>query len=129
MLINGPHGRFKLEDKDAKNWFIATGTGIAPFRSFVRSHNLDGYNLIHGVTSKTESIDRNEFINGSYVVCTSQDDTGDFNGRVTSYLSKANLKTNDKFYLCGNGSMVYDVKNLLRDKGISPENVLTEVYF
>jgi ferredoxin/flavodoxin---NADP+ reductase len=33
------------------------------------------------------------------------------------------------FYICGNNNMIYEVKHILRDKGIPPENIFTEIYF
>jgi hypothetical protein len=52
LQVNGPFGSFGLENFDMfsrKLIFIASGTGIAPFHSFVKSYPGINYTLIHGV--------------------------------------------------------------------------------
>jgi len=132
LEVNGPFGSFGIEDYDRynrKHVFIATGTGISPFHSMVRSYPRIDYTLIHGVRFSSEAYERTEYNSGRYVLCTSKDITSGYNGRVTSFLMKFRATPDMLFYLCGNGSMIYEVYHILRDKGIPDENIISEVYF
>jgi ferredoxin--NADP+ reductase/benzoate/toluate 1,2-dioxygenase reductase subunit len=132
LQVNGPFGSFGLETFDMfsrKLVFIASGTGIAPFHSFVRSYPGINYTLIHGVRYKNEAYERNEYDPKRYILCTSKDNKGDHKGRVTRFLPDFPVDYNMLFYLCGNNSMIYEVYHILRDKGIPDENIISEVYF
>ena len=132
LQVNGPFGSFGLETFDmysAKLLFIATGTGISPFHSFVRSYPGIDYTLIHGVRYINEAYDRNEYDLNRYILCTSKESYGGRQGRVTKFVSGYRVDTGMLFYVCGNSSMIYEVWHLLRDKGIPAENIFSEVYF
>ena len=76
LQVNGPFGSFGLETFDMfkrKLLFIATGTGISPFHSFVRSYPGIDYILIHGVRYKNEAYERNDYDPGRYILCTSKE--------------------------------------------------------
>jgi ferredoxin/flavodoxin---NADP+ reductase len=131
LKIRGAHGRFCIDlinhiEKDII--LIATGTGIAPFRSMVKSYPDFKFNIIHGVRDAEESYFKNE-LNCKYTCCTSKSNNGDFKGRVTDYINSIEFSSNSIFYLCGNFDMIYDVQNILKDKGFHPNIVFTEVYF
>jgi ferredoxin--NADP+ reductase/benzoate/toluate 1,2-dioxygenase reductase subunit len=108
--------------------FIASGTGIAPFHSFVRSYPGIDYTLIHGVRYKNEAYERDDYDPTRYILCTSKNNGG-HKGRVTRFLPGYPVERNMLFYLCGNNSMIYEVYHILRDKGIPDENIISEVYF
>jgi ferredoxin--NADP+ reductase/benzoate/toluate 1,2-dioxygenase reductase subunit len=130
--LEGPVGYFNLNKDDInekKFVFIATGTGIAPFHSFVKSYpNLD-YQLIHGVKTAIEAYDRQDYDSSRHVLCTSQDKKGDFNGRVTQYLQQQPVDKDALYYLCGNINMIYEVFHYLQEKEVPASNLHTEVYF
>lgn len=132
LQVNGPFGSFGIEPFDIysrKLVFIASGTGISPFHSFVRSYPGIDYNLIHGVRYKTEAYDMNEYDPRRYILCTSQESSRGRKGRVTRFLPGFRVTTDTLFYLCGNGSMIYEVYHILRSKGIPDENIFYEKYF
>jgi ferredoxin--NADP+ reductase/benzoate/toluate 1,2-dioxygenase reductase subunit len=132
LHVNGPFGSFIIEEYDRfskKLVFIATGTGISPFHSFVRSYPGIDYLLIHGVRYKNEAYDRSEYEPERYVLCTSSEITGNRKGRVTDYLKKYNTTSDRLFYLCGNGNMIYDAYQILRNKGVPAERIFSEIYF
>lgn len=130
--VEGPFGFFTLDEKKKythKHLFIASGTGIAPFHSIVNSiDNLD-YTILHGIRHAEEQYAREEYPQNHYISCTSRDSHGSFNGRVTDYLKQNNIDSNTLIYLCGNYEMIHEVYDILTSKGLSPDNIRTEVYF
>ncbi len=130
--VHGPFGKFGLDTKKEnthKHVFIASGTGIAPFHSMVKSFPDLDYQLIHGVRYENEAYEKEHYDKDRYVLCTSRDKTGDFNGRVTDYITHAEFDKNTAFYLCGNSDMIFDAMEILKDKGFDRDSVNVEVYF
>jgi len=132
LQVNGPFGSFGLETFDMfsrKLVFIASGTGISPFHSFVRSYPGIDYTIIHGVRYRNEAYELNDYETGRYILCTSKESAGGYKGRVTRFLPGYPVKRDMLFYLCGNNNMIYEAYHILRDKGIPDENIFSEVYF
>jgi ferredoxin--NADP+ reductase/benzoate/toluate 1,2-dioxygenase reductase subunit len=132
LKVNGPFGSFGIESFDLfsrKLVFIASGTGISPFHSFVRSYPGIDYTLIHGVRYRNEAYESNDYDPFRYILCTSKEVTGGHRGRVTRFLPGYRVSPEMLFYLCGNNSMIYEVTHILKDKGIRNENIFTEIYF
>lgn len=132
LQVNGPFGSFGLEPFDMfsrKLVFIASGTGISPFHSFVRSYPGIDYTLIHGVRLLNEAYEREEYDPGRYILCTSKESDGGHKERVTRFLAGYKVNREMLFYLCGNNNMIYEVYHILRGKGIPDENIFSEVYF
>lgn len=132
LQVNGPFGSFGVETFDMfsrKLVFIASGTGISPFHSFVRSYPGINYTLIHGVRFKNEAYERDAYDPGRYILCTSKELNGGHKGRVTRFLPGFAVDRDMLFYVCGNNSMIYEVYHILREKGIPDENIFSEIYF
>jgi ferredoxin--NADP+ reductase len=132
LQVNGPFGSFGMEAFDMftrKLVFIATGTGISPFHSFIRSYLGIDYTLIHGVRYNAEAYERTDYDPGRYILCTSQELNGGHKGRVTRFLPGYRVDSDMLFYLCGNNNMIYECYHILRDKGVPDENIFSEVYF
>ena len=132
LEISGPMGYFTLSKNTQKHIplvFIATGTGIAPFKSFVTSYPNMDYKLIHGVKNISEAFDKELYNENSYVLCTSQDSKGNFKGRVTDYIKSQNFSKDTHFYLCGNSEMIFDVMEILKNKNFKANQMFAEVYF
>jgi ferredoxin/flavodoxin---NADP+ reductase len=130
--VNGPFGSFfpdPAEIYSRKYIFIASGTGISPFHSIIRSHPQMDYMLFHGVRYINEAYESDHYDPARYVLCTSQESYHGKQGRVTSFLSRFPVKNDMLFFLCGNGGMIYEVSKNLRDRGIPAENIITEIYF
>ncbi len=132
LIIEGPFGFFNLNSNEIltrKFYFFASGTGISPFHSYIKSYPEMNYTLIHGIKFIEESYDKDHYDHKRCINCTSRDEKGDFPGRVTKIIPIYPFEDNALFYLCGNSDMVYDVYNLLADRGVSTDNIFTEVYF
>ena len=132
LMVTGPLGLMMLNDEDINTKrfvFIASGTGIAPFHSFVTSYPTINYNIIHGVRFINEAYDKADYDPLRYFVCTSRENSGNYYGRVTGFLKDYLVEPDMLFYLCGNSSMIYEVYDILKQKGVPIENIKTEVYF
>ena len=127
-----PYGSFKDDEKAA--WWIATGTGIAPFYSLFRSGISENKMLIHGVRQLSQFYFEDELewaMGDRYVRCCSHEQSCNvFPGRITKYLEEIKeLPTDINYYLCGKAIMVVEVRDLLISRGVPYENILAEIYF
>ena len=130
--VNGPFGFFKFNPEkytSKKFLFVATGTGISPFHSFVRTFPELDYKLVHGVRLKEEAYEHADYQKEKVILCLSGDEGGDFYGRVTDYLFTQKIDTETNCFLCGNSEMIYEVFDILTGKGIPVSNIYSEVYF
>ncbi|MBK6965796.1 MAG: oxidoreductase [Bacteroidales bacterium] len=132
IWVSEPFGSFTGTDDPA--WWIASGTGIAPFSAMFRSGLTAGKKLIHGgrdLNSFYFNKDFSGFFKEKYVRCCSRDSAeGIYDGRITKYLSELpQLPANEKYYLCGSAEMVVEVRDILIEKGIPFDNIISEIYF
>ena len=131
VFVRGPRGRFTVDEEEVNEaplYFIATGTGIAPFHCFVGSYPRLNYQLFHGIRYPEERYEYTTYGN-RYIACVSKGQGGDFQGRVTDYLTDRPLDVNALFFLCGNANMIYDAFAILKKRGVNRERIFTEVYF
>ena len=132
MYIEGPSGFFILDEALKKGHpvlFVGTGTGISPFRSFVRTFPGLNYRVLHGVHFADEAYGKTAFNPTRYYLCTSREDKGDYFGRVTYYLKEYPVDPGTICYLCGNSDMIEEVTNILEDYHVPAEHIRTEVFF
>ncbi len=130
--VNGPFGFFmynSLPLEYKKFIFIASGTGIAPFHSFVKSFPGSDYRIIHGIRKISESYGKEDYSPGKYITCTSGDTDGDFHGRLSSFLKHAEIDREVMIYFCGNNNMITEAMDILSMRGYSNSQMFTEVYF
>jgi ferredoxin-NADP reductase len=130
--FDGPYGQFVIaqpQDSARRYLFVATGVGIAPYGSFVRSYPLLNYSVVHGARFLNERYDMELYPRERYVACLSREDGGDFRGRVTAYL-RAHPTTPDTYcYLCGNNAMIAEAYDILRAQGVPGDRLHTEIFF
>jgi ferredoxin--NADP+ reductase len=131
--VQGPMGFFTIEEEYLQNGskflLVASGTGISPFHSMVKSIPELDYQVLHGIRYAYEAYDRQDYEPGRYIACTSRDDKGDFHGRVTDYIRAHDFDANTHCYLCGNYEMIREAMQLLEKKGIPQDHFHAEVYF
>jgi len=131
--IEGPLGFFSIDPEMIKQkrkfLFIASGTGIAPFHSMIKSIPDLDYTLLHGVRYADEAYEKDFYDPKRHILCSSRDDDGDFKGRVTDYIKQHEFDKDTVCYFCGNFNMIREAMNLLERKGIPPSQLHAEVYF
>ena len=130
--LYGPYGSFTIDPNQINQGrflFIGTGTGIAPFHSFVCSHPALNYRIIFGIRTLSEQYDLIDYDVSKIVCCISRERWKGFNGRVTSYLKEVSLDPKNIYYLCGNLKMIHNVYELLRESGVSGDQIFTEAFF
>jgi len=132
IYASAPYGTFLGTDDPA--WFIATGTGIAPFRSMLRSGMEKNKVLIHGVRHLNQFYFEEELakqLGKNYHRCCSAESTSSvYAGRVTKFLAEqGQLPKDQRYYICGQATMAVETRDLLIEKGIPFGNIVTEIYF
>ncbi len=132
LWISFPFGSYEGSAEPA--YWIAAGTGIAPFISMYRSGMGDNKKLIHGgrtLDSFYYSDELKDDFGDRYIRCCSQQEGDDvYNGRVTQYIEDADdLPLDQKYYLCGSAEMVVECREILLSKGITFNNIVAEIYF
>ena len=130
--LYGPYGSFTIDPNQINQGrflFIGTGTGIAPFHSFVCSHPDLNHRIIFGIRTLSEQYDLIDYDVSKIVCCISRERWKGFNGCVTSYLREVSLDPKNIYYLCGNLKMIHNVYELLRESGVSGDQIFTEAFF
>ena len=131
LYVSEPYGSFLGTNEPA--WWIATGTGIAPFYAMYRSGMSESKMLIHGVRHLNQFYFEDELewsMGKNYVRCCSKEQSCDvFPGRVTNYLKGLTDLPDVKYYLCGKALMVVEVRDMLIERGVDYANIIAEIYF
>lgn len=138
-------------------WLLATGTGLGPFLSMLRSgaafERAARVILVHGTRGASELAHRQELEalanqrGGAFryvPVLSREPEPGQLQGRVTQALTSGELEQRAEtsiaaesahFMLCGNPSMIEDVTRLLAERGLrrhrqrTPGHITTEKYW
>jgi len=130
--IDGPYGEFCLNppvNSDQHYLFLATGTGIAPFHSFVETLPNLNYMVLHGIREPHEQYHENDYAQGRYIPCISKNVAAQPSFRLTEYLIRHPADPGSIVYLCGNRDMIVDAFEILREQGVPGDNLFTEVFF
>lgn len=153
------NGLFVLDEipESRHLWMIATGTGLGPYISILRAGEIwqrfEKITLVHGVphldeltfSEVIETWQQDRPDQFQYVSCVSREPnpTG-LHGRVTDKLADGSLekqasleinKDNSHIMLCGNHSMINDMRTLLSERDMNrhrrhkPGHITTEQYF
>jgi ferredoxin/flavodoxin---NADP+ reductase len=132
LWVSEPFGSFTGSGEPA--WWIASGTGIAPYVSMFRTGLHKNKKILHGGRN-LESFYFHELFEAelkeNYIRCCSRESgPGIYHGRITQYLREhSSLPLNIKYYLCGSAEMVVDARDILIEKGIPFDNIVSEIYF
>lgn len=140
--MKGPLGYFVLRNPGRDAIFVATGTGIAPFRSMLMAHLGQGphqqYTLLFGVRYEANLLYREQFealerkhANFRFWPTLSRPDMGwsGRRGRVQAHLAEALEERRDvDVYICGMREMVDEVRALLKGFGLDRRQIILEKY-
>ena len=144
VSMKGPFGHFAIDKSSGKDLvFIATGTGIAPINSMIRSLLESGdarkMRLFFGLRHFNDVFWREEFEklaaeheNFDVILSLSRPDDSPWDGRqgrVTSIIAEENFDfSNIQVYLCGNKAMVDETKHFFVEHGVSVQDIRHEIF-
>jgi len=132
ILVSRAFGNFVCHEDDA--WWIASGTGIAPFASMIFSGKGRSNLLIHGGKTLKSFYFEKEIaakMGKRYIRCCSSDTgNGVYEGRVNQYLAeRMDIPSDKKYYICGKSEFVVEIRDILIDRGIPFSHIISEIYF
>ena len=133
VKVLGPYGSFYLDqiDLNKKYIFIATGTGISPFMSLLKTFPKINYQLFHGVRFEEDII--SELSEKNYFKFVSKEKVNKenfFYGRISSNFDMIKKQDKNSFvFLCGNSLMVTEIYDKLINNNFKSENIFTEIFF
>jgi benzoate/toluate 1,2-dioxygenase reductase subunit len=149
VLFQGPAGLFVLKENEKEKVFIATGTGIAPILSMIKTYVESSKNrfIFFWGLRKIEDIYYLDFLrdtakkynNFSFGIFLSReepnksDNSNIFIGRVNIGIDKLLNdnqidKTNLELYVSGDRNIVDSIRSYLIEKGINPEDIKLEKF-
>ena len=128
-----PAGGEFTADREPAVW-VASGTGIAPYYSMLRSGLGENKILLHGNRYLEQFHFFDEFqetLGQNYIrCCSAESGDGAYHGRVTAYLEEQDeLDPDLKYYLCGSADMVVETRDILISKGVPFGHIISEIYF
>jgi sulfite reductase alpha subunit-like flavoprotein len=138
IKILGPYGEFYLKEfnTNKKYNFFASGSGLAPFISIIRSFKNLNYNIFHGVRLFEDIYTENELKNYNVFISKfnnkeKHSNIKTYNGRITSNFEiiKNYINSKDFFFICGNSLMINDVYDYLEKNNIQNSNIYSELFF
>jgi ferredoxin-NADP reductase len=141
VQMQRPLGQFVLRQPPRDTVMVATGTGIAPFRSMLRAHlseDSPAFTLLFGVRYESHLLYREEFEETArrfprffFRPTLTQPGPGWKGrvGRVQAHLAEAIAGRRDiDVFLCGLKPMVDDVRRILKDMGFDRKQIRYEKY-
>lgn len=112
--------------------FIATGTGIAPFLSYLRSHPVRPPEMcLYGVRQKNDAfaLEELESLSNFCLAVSKTAGHGHFHGRVTGLFEQVPLAEDIHYYLCGLDTMIEETSQWLEVSGIDYTHIHREIFF
>lgn len=127
-----PYGFFYSESEGNDKVLLASGIGIAPFRSMILNSLGQKIILHHSIKTKDAAIFKKEFEglkNNNLKMYHYFTQEG--SSRINPHLVIKNLpKLNSpEFFICGSIAFVRDMWNGLKDQGVPEEMIYTEAFF
>lgn len=133
IRITPPFGWFRpgQEIGDAPFVFLATGTGIAPFLSYLNTFDAPPVRCLYGVRHASDAIGAAAFSRfcPTRLAVSRETVEAHHHGRITDLLDTLPIDSHTHYYCCGLESMVNDVAEWLRKNGIELTHIHREVFF
>ena len=143
LEITEATGHFIITEEDIDRSYVATGTGLAPIASMIRTsledfgHKSKIY-LLFGVRHEEDifyieelkELSKNhENFSFELTLSRPSENWKGNSGRVSAHLPEKIIdRKNNHFYLCGSPEMVKDVSKLLSDDGVDMKNIKFEIF-
>lgn len=141
--VLAPLGMFVLDQTEQEYVFVATGSGVAPFRSMIlqllqQEQSEKPITLYFGIRHATDLVWQQEFQELSTLfpnfrfhptISQAPTEWPLCRGRVTDCLQVHDISLTAGYYLCGGASMITDVKALLQKRGIAQTQIHHEKFF
>lgn len=133
IRISPPFGWFRpgQDIADKPFVFLATGTGIAPFLSYLHTFDTPPVQLLYGVRNAADAVESDVLSRRTPTrLAVSREEVADHHhGRITDLLDTLPLDEHTHYYCCGLESMVQDVTEWLCRNGIKLGRIHREVFF
>jgi ferredoxin-NADP reductase len=134
VRVSPPFGWFRPGEHGAIRpyVFIATGTGIAPFLSFLHSYpDLSPIQCFYGVRQAADLIDPDWLLERTPArIGVSRERVAGFHhGRVTGLLDGLRPEIETDYYLCGLDVMIDEVTVWLEQRGVDITRIHRECFF
>jgi ferredoxin-NADP reductase len=131
IRITPPFGWFRPGQDGSPFAFLATGTGIAPFLSYIKTFGNPPARCLYGVRREADAIGYEELQLHcpTHLAVSREPAEGHHQGRITDLLDLLPLDAVTHYYCCGLESMVNEVSAWLKQKGIGLAHIHREVFF
>lgn len=134
VRITPPFGWFRpgQDESGSAAVFVATGTGIAPFWSYLRSYpDRPPVRCLYGVRQRADAVAVEWLRERCWLdLAVSRETAPDaHHGRVTDLLPSLPLDSATHYYLCGLDTMLDDVSRWLEARGVGLERIHRECFF
>jgi ferredoxin-NADP reductase len=138
-----PMSYFQIHEEDPSSlMFVATGTGIGPLKSMIQYLLQTGSTrpilLYWGLRNEADTYYQEElkawsyaYPHFQYVTTLSQPSSTwqGLRGRVTEHIRGMEKVDDLSVYLCGNGEMIREVRDILLSKGMDKKSIHFEKFF
>ena len=133
IRITPPFGWFRpgQDIGNAPFVFLATGTGIAPFLSYLNTFERPAEQCLYGIRRKADAVGFSKLNNWcpTQLAISQEDGHEHHHGRITELLDTLPLDAETHYYCCGLESMVNEATERLQQKGIKLMQIHREVFF
>ncbi len=135
VQISEPFGWFRpgrSTPSEERCVFIATGTGIAPFLSYLRSYpEQPPEACLYGVRHLADAFGLDEFapLKGFRLAVSRESGHGHCHGRVSDLYEHIPIDTGIHYYLCGLDTMIEETSQWLEANGIDFTLIHREIFF
>lgn len=135
LWVEPPRGTFS-DSPDRPAWWIANGTGVAPFLSMFRAGWTVNKTLVQGARYADDLYGK-EYLEQAgpefkwLPFCSTGEAVNTIRkGRFSVWLEKeAELPLDCRYFLCGSEQMIIEVRRILQTRGINFQQILSEIYF
>jgi len=136
----GPIGKFTFQKNNNDVFFVATGTGVAPFKAMIEEELNNGFKgnikLLFGLRNEEnvfykelfEDLEKKHKNFQFYLTLSRPNDLWKgLQGRVTEHLEKL-INTKDDVYICGLKAMIDSITDILEEIKFPKEQIFTEKF-